>query len=97
MKPKPKTMLVEAAEGRIVTFPLGTLAGPGRSHRKLRGAMAAIEKHGIEATPADPPVEVGVDAFVRRRLRAGDLRAPKTQNMAVPKGRLPTTATPSKE
>jgi hypothetical protein len=94
---KPKTMLVEAAEGRIVTFPLATVAAPGRSHRKLRGAMPAVEKHGIEATPADPPVEVRVDAFVRKRLLAGDLRAPKTQNAAVPKGRIPTTATPSKE
>jgi hypothetical protein len=50
---------VRAAEGRTVTFPKATLVGAGRSI--------------VRMVPADPPVELEVDRFVRGRLLAGDL------------------------
>jgi hypothetical protein len=74
------TIRVRAAAGVVVTFPQDTIAGPGATHLRLAGARPAVTKviggRALElepAAPADPDIEVPYDAFIRKRLRAGDL------------------------
>lgn len=86
-----KKVRVQAGDGRTVTFPSSI---PNLAARQLRGAMPAIPKHGIEATPADAAIDVDLtgmreDAaaraahFIRRRIACGDLVTVDTPNAAA--------------
>jgi hypothetical protein len=92
---KSKTIRVRAAEGRVVVFPQGTVAGPGRTNLRLAGSEDVALEGAITGE-----MEVAFDAFVRGRLRAGDLvevggataadpskdmRAPATPNLSAAK------------
>jgi hypothetical protein len=75
-----KTIRVRAADGRVVVFPQGTLAGPGRTSFRLAGVGATADG----ATEGE--LEVNLDAFVRGRLRAGDLVEVEVELAPGPEG-----------
>lgn len=93
-----KKIRVTPAEGRVLTMPQGI---PNIAGVRLAGAQPAIPKHDIEATTADPPLELDYDAmpeeaaaklraFLRKRELAGDCTVEKLPNLAAPR---PTSAT----
>jgi len=97
-----KTVTVRAGRGKTVAFPRSTTAGPGATHVRLVGPQPVDIRAAGDKDPhttGDEPIEVPLDYFVRKRVRAGDLvivekAVPK--NMAAP-SRSPLTNTAAKE
>lgn len=90
---------VQAGDGRTVTFPSGI---PNLPKRQIRGAMSAIPKHGIEATPADEAITIDLSGmneqaaaraarFIRREIACGDLVVVDTPNAAAARPAPSTT------